>query len=133
MLENVIAFGYYVNTKKIKVLNMTKRDPQLNIRLPSELKDRLTAIAKRNNRSVNAEAVSAIESAVSRAEQVVIHENGDVDITLSPLESHGMKVMIESVKRVNELEEGVMKILELASKLDDSGDIRKYIEKLKRN
>ncbi|HEM8199894.1 TPA: Arc family DNA-binding protein [Providencia stuartii] len=112
---------------------MTKRDPQLNIRLPSELKDRLQAIAKRNNRSVNAEAVSAIESAVSRAEQVVIHENGDMDITLSPLESQGMKVMIESLKRVNELEEGVMKILELASKLDDSGDIKKYIEKLKKN
>ncbi|EIM5533256.1 Arc family DNA-binding protein [Salmonella enterica subsp. enterica] len=48
---------------------MTKRDPQLNIRLPQELKDRLTVLAGNNKRSVNAEAVAAIEMAVILGEQ----------------------------------------------------------------
>ncbi|EDQ2394164.1 Arc family DNA-binding protein [Salmonella enterica subsp. enterica] len=48
---------------------MPKRDPQINIRLPQELKDRLTALAGNNKRSVNAEAVAAIEMAVILGEQ----------------------------------------------------------------
>lgn len=43
---------------------MTKRDPQLNIRLPQELKDRLTVLAGKNKRSVNTEAVEAIKMAI---------------------------------------------------------------------
>ncbi|EIP3426179.1 Arc family DNA-binding protein [Salmonella enterica] len=43
---------------------MPKRNPQLNIRLPQELKDRLGVLASINKRSVNAEAVAAIETAV---------------------------------------------------------------------
>ncbi len=48
---------------------MPKRDPQINIRLPQELKDRLTVLAGNNKRSVNAEAVAAIEMAVILGEQ----------------------------------------------------------------
>lgn len=45
-----------------------KRDPQINIRLPQELKDKVHALAEYNKRSVNAEIVKAIEIALSRHE-----------------------------------------------------------------
>lgn len=41
-----------------------KREPTIHIRLPQELKDQLHSLAKENKRSLNAEAVSAIEAAV---------------------------------------------------------------------
>ncbi|WP_445425173.1 Arc family DNA-binding protein [Alishewanella sp. HL-SH06] len=54
-------------------LFMTIRDPQINIRLPAELKDKIHRLASENKRSVNAEVVAAIEHAVelhSRSEHV---------------------------------------------------------------
>lgn len=36
---------------------MSRDDPQLNLRLPSELKSKLELSAKNNNRSLNAETV----------------------------------------------------------------------------
>lgn len=44
---------------------MTKRDPQINVRLPQELKDKLHALAEGNKRSVNAEVIAAVELALS--------------------------------------------------------------------
>lgn len=43
---------------------MTTRDPQVNIRLPADLKEQLHALAAENKRSVNAEVVAAIEQAI---------------------------------------------------------------------
>ncbi|WNO60891.1 Arc family DNA-binding protein [Rheinheimera sp. MMS21-TC3] len=43
---------------------MKPRDPQINIRLPEELKEQLHSMAAENKRSVNSEAVAAIEHAV---------------------------------------------------------------------
>lgn len=39
---------------------MTREDPQMKLRLPSDLKDRLTEAATSNNRSLNAEVVSRL-------------------------------------------------------------------------
>ncbi|MGG2141203.1 Arc family DNA-binding protein [Symbiopectobacterium sp. RP] len=44
-----------------------KREPTIHIRLSLELKDQLHSLAKENKRSVNAEAVAAIEAAIHRA------------------------------------------------------------------
>ncbi|EAA1523994.1 TPA: Arc family DNA-binding protein [Salmonella enterica] len=41
-----------------------KREPTIHIRLSQELKDQLHSLAKNNKRSVNAEAVAAIETAI---------------------------------------------------------------------
>ncbi|MDR9384310.1 MULTISPECIES: Arc family DNA-binding protein [unclassified Ralstonia] len=43
---------------------MTREDPQMKLRLPVELKDRLTALAKRNDRSLNAEVVRRLEGSL---------------------------------------------------------------------
>ncbi len=39
----------------------TQTDPQFKLRLPAELKERISALAARNNRSINAEIVNALE------------------------------------------------------------------------
>ncbi len=44
---------------------MTKKDVQLNIRMTQELKDRIEKSAKSNNRTINAEAITLIETALS--------------------------------------------------------------------
>lgn len=41
-----------------------KRDPQINIRLPQDLKDDIQNMASDNKRSVNAEVVAALLEAV---------------------------------------------------------------------
>lgn len=48
---------------------MTLRDPQINFRLPTELKEKLHTIASKNKRSVNAEMVAAIELVVANYEE----------------------------------------------------------------
>lgn len=40
---------------------MTREDPQMKLRLPPDLKDRLTEAATANNRSLNAEVVSRLQ------------------------------------------------------------------------
>ncbi|MBC8947088.1 Arc family DNA-binding protein [Xenorhabdus indica] len=94
---------------------MTKRDPQLNIRLPQELKARLQIAAERNKRSVNAEAVAAIERAVIDAERVVTHENGDIEITLTPFKSKYLVSKIESIKHAEEI---LSEILDVVKRLE---------------
>lgn len=44
---------------------MAKKDVQLNIRMTQELKDRIEKSAKINNRTINAEAITLIETALS--------------------------------------------------------------------
>ncbi|EAB9310767.1 hypothetical protein DL122_08440 [Salmonella enterica subsp. salamae] len=44
---------------------MSKRNPQINIRIPEELKEKITAQAEMNKRSVNAEIVAAIELSIT--------------------------------------------------------------------
>ncbi|WP_310067873.1 Arc family DNA-binding protein [Paraburkholderia caledonica] len=44
---------------------MTREDPQMKLRLPPDLKDRLTEAATANNRSLNAEVVSRLQESFS--------------------------------------------------------------------
>lgn len=43
---------------------MARTDPQLNIRIPAELKDALDAVAGKNNRSTTAEIISRLEESL---------------------------------------------------------------------
>ncbi len=44
---------------------MTKKDVQLNIRMTRELKEKIEASAKANNRTTNAEAITLIEASLN--------------------------------------------------------------------
>lgn len=48
---------------------MSREDPQLRIRLPIELKEKIESISKSNNRSMNAEIVSILSDVISREEK----------------------------------------------------------------
>lgn len=62
---------------------MAKKDVQLNIRMSQELKERIEKSAKNNNRTINAEAITLIEAALSG---VTIPQN----IVPDDLISHGI-------------------------------------------
>ncbi|EKN5087805.1 Arc family DNA-binding protein [Yersinia enterocolitica] len=47
---------------------MARNDPQFNVRMPADLKEKLTTLAEENGRSINAEIVKAIEDAVTKYE-----------------------------------------------------------------
>lgn len=57
------------------IKNKITRDPQINIRVPEEMKEKLHNMAAANRRSVNAEAVAAIEKAIAAFEAGYIHLN----------------------------------------------------------
>lgn len=48
---------------------MSREDPQLRIRLPIELKEKIEKTSKINNRSMNAEIVSILSEFISREDQ----------------------------------------------------------------
>ena len=56
------------------------RHPQVNLRLPEELKEKVVDIANQNGRSANAEMVAAIEAWVAASENRLapIHTLGDL-------------------------------------------------------
>ncbi|WP_342633910.1 MULTISPECIES: Arc family DNA-binding protein [unclassified Erwinia] len=61
--------GKYEHLKVARAVAMAERKyrhPQVNLRLPEELKERIAEIAERNKRSSNAEMVAAIENWVKR-------------------------------------------------------------------
>lgn len=43
---------------------MARSDPQLNFRIPSELRDKLEAAAKENNRSLTGELIARLEQSL---------------------------------------------------------------------
>ncbi|WVD66770.1 Arc family DNA-binding protein [Orbus sturtevantii] len=57
---------------------MSREDPQLRIRLPIELKEKIQNLAEKNNRSMNAEIVTALEMALS------VYDNSDIEAINNP-------------------------------------------------
>lgn len=53
---------------------MTREDPQMKLRLPADLKDRLTALATENGRSLNAEVVKRLEESLEGGAGKVIDD-----------------------------------------------------------
>lgn len=41
---------------------MARTDPQFNVRMPAEMKEKLTVLAAKNHRSINAEIIAAIQA-----------------------------------------------------------------------
>lgn len=98
---------------------MSKRDPQLNIRLPGELKTRLQVIAERNKRSVNAEAVAAIERAVVDAERAMSIDNDKQVITLNQTDSTYLSSLIGNAKSGGDIEDLLNEVIEKIMKLKE--------------
>lgn len=75
---------------------MRREDPQLKLRLPQALKDKLMRAAALSNRSVNSEILSRLEGSFSASETLKLENVGEYFLTvISNLEkTTGAKVTI---------------------------------------
>ncbi|KAB1081921.1 Arc family DNA-binding protein [Methylobacterium soli] len=93
---------------------MTRADPQMKIRLPDDLRDRIAELAKANGRSMNAEIVARLQSSV----------DGEGSEMISKAEA----------ERLNGNMVALLDALEAGAKwaLDGSSDYAKRVEEMKR-
>ena len=76
---------------------MARNDPQFNVRMPSELKHQLTAIAETNGRSINAEIIAAIQLWIKMHKEKSIPS---ISSRLSPSEKESMDIAIAVLSRI---------------------------------
>ncbi|MFJ5493757.1 Arc family DNA-binding protein [Pectobacterium carotovorum] len=97
----------------------TKRNPQFNVRIPPELKERVVALAEKNKRSVNAEIVAALELVCRKAFGEVIEHDDGVEIILNERESMLLESSIETLKKVAEAEKKLDELMAELKKLNN--------------
>ncbi|EJV1852321.1 Arc family DNA-binding protein [Salmonella enterica subsp. enterica serovar Schwarzengrund] len=78
---------------------MGRDDPQFNLRLPYELKEKLKQRAKSNGRSINAEIISAIELWIKIHKGQLIPSSSRI---LTKSEQEAFDVAIDVLKRVRD-------------------------------
>lgn len=81
---------------------MARSDPQLNFRIPAELRDKLEAAAKENNRSLTGELIARLDQSF---------DTRDADIAQGTAEA-----MLKSLKMTITHAENLAKRLELIEK-----------------
>lgn len=100
-----IVFGYalpvnrYLRTItekcEVRMAERKYRHPQVNLRMPEELKEKIARIAEANGRSANAEMVMAIEAWVSYHER---KEGVDTTNINMPMTKDEMRMLVDNVK-----------------------------------
>lgn len=70
------------------------KNPQVNLRLPLEIKDRLAELAEINSRSLNSEMVAALSAWVDKNQSVTSNDIASINLRLNALEFE--------VKRLND-------------------------------
>lgn len=95
------------------------RNPQVNLRLPEELKDKVSKLAERHKRSANAEMVAAIEHWVAEYE-LLESRQGTLDLMAknpsAREQPHIRELLNEFVAKVTPLLEEEMQRREEAEK-----------------
>ncbi|ECO0584319.1 Arc family DNA-binding protein [Salmonella enterica subsp. diarizonae] len=72
------------------------KHPQVNLRLPVEIKDRLAELAEANNRSLNSEMVAALSAWAEKSKHVQVLDLVSISERLAVLEDE-----IELLKKKN--------------------------------
>ncbi|MCL0010328.1 Arc family DNA-binding protein [Providencia rettgeri] len=119
---------------------MSKKDVQLNIRITQELKDKIEESAKKNNRSINAEAITLMERSLKNKNMTkasVLGDNDDIvsaiknsqpDLSEDAIEASLMgsfdmissMVVFQNKEKIKEL--AVNSLLDALKKRDELGD-----------
>ncbi|EAS1948193.1 Arc family DNA-binding protein [Salmonella enterica] len=68
------------------------KNPQVNLRLPSEIKERLTELAEVNSRSLNAEMVAALEAWTKKNKHIQALDLASIAERLINLEEEVMAI-----------------------------------------
>lgn len=93
--------GPIVNTTVVHYYRgMTREDPQMKLRLPVDLKDRLTELASESGRSLNAEVVKRLEESVEPPKRRA---------KPAPIDEHTLDLFAEKVGQVLDQREGKKK------------------------
>ena len=74
------------------------RHPQVNLRLPEDLKEKVTKLAEHNSRSANAEMVAAIEFWVSANEKMLTEEIPSDKVALE-IRKDELPAIAEAIKK----------------------------------
>lgn len=82
---------------------MARNDPQFNVRMPPELKDSLVEMAEKRNRSINAEIISAIQSAVTTYRAMSVYGDDFYDAFVTRHEEFDQKTTLRNIE--NQLKE----------------------------
>ncbi|KGP42283.1 Arc family DNA-binding protein [Morganella morganii] len=69
------------------------KNPQVNLRLPIELKDRVAELAEANGRSANQEMIAAIEAWVDKNKNIEV-----LDLVSLSKKIHEIELVIEQLK-----------------------------------
>lgn len=99
---------------------MTRKDPQLNLRLPADLKEMLEAAATDNNRSVTAETVERLRGSFSSEKS-----SGDALFLLSRLEMRLAEAQLESL-RYYQVATSFVRYLQTLQKLKNHPEMPKW-------
>lgn len=78
---------------------MTREDPQMKLRLPVELKDRLTALAEENGRSLNAEVVKRLEESLEQGAKEAPVDDRTMDLFADTVAGKVVQALDEREKR----------------------------------
>ncbi|AWK14172.1 Arc family DNA-binding protein [Candidatus Fukatsuia symbiotica] len=87
---------------------MARSEPQINIRLPQNLKDQVHELAALNKRSVNAEVIAAIELVIER--NILKNRNPESIKNLYKKKQLKIEKQEEFNKRLKKLEEELASI-----------------------
>lgn len=91
------------------------KNPQVNLRLPEELKQKVADLAEKHKRSANAEMVAAIEHWIAEHENLAINQKAIDLLNRSPDirdGSHIREILFEFVEKVTPLLEQEVERLE---------------------
>lgn len=82
---------------------MARNDPQINVRLPSDLKAQLEETARKNGRSVTAEIISLVNSGI----------NEPYERTQLVEKLHTQQGLIEALEKMNDVQKQTIRSLEV--------------------
>ncbi|MBK3797538.1 hypothetical protein CXF92_18540 [Pseudomonas sp. Choline-3u-10] len=81
---------------------MSRTDPQFNLRIPAELRDKISRAAERNKRSATAEIISRLEQSFERDIARFIHTGVSPNTTLDEIEEVklGLSIAMEQLAQI---------------------------------
>jgi hypothetical protein len=109
---------------------MTREDPQMKLRLPEEMRDRIAEQAKANNRSMNSEIVARLESSFTGGDQSALitaiahlnlrlaqteYEKGRLELSTTMLANH----VLSAARLIQATPSSDEKLIQVAKDLAD--------------
>lgn len=103
---------------------MARTDPQFNVRMPADLKEKIEEAAKENGRSMNAEIVYRLQKSIEE-DQAEIGGIQQIEFRIvDPSIGKGPQKIYSALEEMEKILTGTLKMLEEAE-LDENGESHK--------